>query len=258
MILKDSETLQHTPKYFQIYRDLLGLIRSGRLQPGSILPAETVLCKQYQASRGTVRRGLEELERQGLISRFPGRPTRVNVPKIPLLASGFRADIANKGHSPKTTILFMGESTGSSTVSDLLGISHGSSLYTIQRIVLADNDPVVLEYAYMPFPVDSITAEEVDAKSLLELIPAKRQMVLGKATESYTPTVLTKEEADPLRVKPGALALRDQAVVFDPTLHPIYVSIAFVRGDKAAIVTETVYNMGESTGAHRDKIVPKE
>ena len=42
---------------------------------------------------------------------------------------------------------------------------------------------------------------------------------------------------------PGDLAIKDQAVLFDSENVPLYVSTALVRGDKARILTETVFDV---------------
>jgi len=257
MIINDNDTLQHTPKYFQIYRELMEQIREGQFKPGEVIPPEFELCQIYQVSRGTVRRALSELERQGLITRLPGRPSRVSLPKIPLLSSGFRNDIVNKGHTATLSIIFLGQRPSPGAVTELLNLPNPSDVFVIQRVIAADSIPVVLEFAYIPLPVSPITQEEIETHSLLELIPSKRHMILAKAIESYTPAILTPDEAEQLGVKAGHLAMRDQAIILDINLQPIYVSVALVRGDKAAIVTETVYNVNNAGTWQRDHIAPK-
>jgi DNA-binding FadR family transcriptional regulator len=50
-------------------------LRSGRWQDGDRLPTERELCAQYRVARNTVRRALQALEEEKLISRHVGRGT---------------------------------------------------------------------------------------------------------------------------------------------------------------------------------------
>ena len=62
-----------TPVYMTIYQELRDKIVNTELLPGAILPSENDLCTQYSASRETVRKGLKELEQEGLIYSRPRR-----------------------------------------------------------------------------------------------------------------------------------------------------------------------------------------
>jgi hypothetical protein len=72
-----SPTHSNVPKYRQIYDDLLSGIRSGVFQPGERLPSEAELGKQYETSRITVAKAVNELQLKGLVTRRPGSGTHV-------------------------------------------------------------------------------------------------------------------------------------------------------------------------------------
>jgi GntR family transcriptional regulator len=236
--LDDPATMNALPKYFRIQQDLLDHIRSNRWPAGFVIPSEMSLCEQYGVSRGTIRRALGELEHMGLIERGPGRPTVVKSPKIPLLAHGFRSDIAKKGMHPGTIVLTISEEPIPMEMSALLEVPYGTKALFIHRIVTADDVPVIIESVYVIGVRDPISAEDVETTSLLELLPARCGTVLTRAVESYEPVKLTAREAQWLRTRPGALAIKDQAILFDRSEKPLYVSTALVRGDQARIVTE--------------------
>ena len=59
------------PKYHQIYLVLREQLQEGRFADG--LPGELALMRQFAVARVTVRRALELLEGEGMISREPGR-----------------------------------------------------------------------------------------------------------------------------------------------------------------------------------------
>lgn len=241
----NHDTSQHIPKYFRIQQEVLENIRSGHWPPGSAIPSEAELCAQYQVSRGTIRRALDELDRRELITRSPGKPTVVNTPKIPLLASGFRTDIAKKGMHPDTQVLNIGLTKASLEIAQLLDIPHGTMIPLVQRIILADGVPIIVESAHVGRECDPITTDEVQNTSLLELIPTKCHTILTRAVESYEPILLSSEIAQALQCQVGDLGIKDQAIVFEVNNRPLYVSTAMVRGDKARIVTETLFQVAD-------------
>src|SRR5690349_11005101 len=62
------------PKYHRIYLVLREQLHEGRFAAG--LPGELALMQQFGGARVTVRRALEQLAGEGLITREPGRGTR--------------------------------------------------------------------------------------------------------------------------------------------------------------------------------------
>lgn len=68
------------PLHRLIYQDLLSEIERKVYKPGDRLPSEAQLCERFQASRITVARAMETLQRQHLITRRPGSGTYVEAP----------------------------------------------------------------------------------------------------------------------------------------------------------------------------------
>jgi DNA-binding LacI/PurR family transcriptional regulator len=68
------------PRHRLIYEELLGEIQSGVYKPGDRLPSEAVLCERFQASRITVAKAFQSLQRDQLVTRRPGSGTYVERP----------------------------------------------------------------------------------------------------------------------------------------------------------------------------------
>lgn len=66
--------------YAVIYKNLRSRIFGGELRPGDMLPSENQLCAEYSASRETVRKGLKQLEQEGLIFSRPKIGYFVSIP----------------------------------------------------------------------------------------------------------------------------------------------------------------------------------
>jgi GntR family transcriptional regulator of arabinose operon len=65
-------------KHRQVFEYILADIESGRLKDGDRLPSESELVKQFDASRPTVARALNDLQNMGLLDRKVGSGTYVN------------------------------------------------------------------------------------------------------------------------------------------------------------------------------------
>jgi GntR family transcriptional regulator of arabinose operon len=68
------------PLYRAIYETLLEEIQSGLYPLGARLPSEALLCKRFHASRITVAKAFQSLEREHLVVRRPGSGTYVQQP----------------------------------------------------------------------------------------------------------------------------------------------------------------------------------
>src|SRR5580658_7454321 len=65
------------PKHRQVFDSLLGAIQSGASKAGDRLPSEAELGKTFHASRITIAKAVNELQRLGLVSRRAGAGTYV-------------------------------------------------------------------------------------------------------------------------------------------------------------------------------------
>ncbi|WP_158610763.1 GntR family transcriptional regulator [Micromonospora sp. BL4] len=65
------------PRYRVIADKLRERIESGVIPPGALLPAESALTSEFRASRGTVRKAIDALRKEGLAHTEHGRGTFV-------------------------------------------------------------------------------------------------------------------------------------------------------------------------------------
>jgi GntR family transcriptional regulator of arabinose operon len=74
------QTTSGIPRHRAIYEELLGEIQSGVYKPGERLPSEALLCERFDASRITVAKAFQGLQRDHLVVRRPGSGTYVESP----------------------------------------------------------------------------------------------------------------------------------------------------------------------------------
>jgi DNA-binding LacI/PurR family transcriptional regulator len=68
------------PRHRAIYEALLADIQSGVYKPGDRLPSEAALCERFDASRITVAKAFQSLQRDNLVTRRPGSGSYVERP----------------------------------------------------------------------------------------------------------------------------------------------------------------------------------
>lgn len=232
------------PKYHKTRELLLERIRVGEWKVGDEIPSEQELCALYNVSRGTLRRAVDALVRQGLLSRVQGKSTFVAKPKIPIFSKGFRADIRSSGQSANSTILYYEQRRCPDDIAHLLTLRDEPLICELSRVIEAENEPIILEHVYIPCKYgDKLTTNDLLQTSLLDLIPQACGIILKKAIESYEPTLLTLEEAHQLNAEAGNVAILDQAITFDINDEPVFVSNALIRGDRARVATEVTFTI---------------
>ncbi|WP_432134786.1 MULTISPECIES: GntR family transcriptional regulator [unclassified Streptomyces] len=64
-------------RWQEIAADLREQIRTGRLPIGARLPGERLLCEEYGAALGTIRRAIRDLKEEGLVGVLPAKGTYV-------------------------------------------------------------------------------------------------------------------------------------------------------------------------------------
>jgi GntR family phosphonate transport system transcriptional regulator len=137
----------------QIQASVEGEIRSGRRAPGSRLPTEGEFATRFGVNRHTIRRAMEELERQGLIRIEQGRGSFVaeDVVDYPLgPRTRFSEIIRAQKREPAGRILRAELVPAEGRVAELLGVRGGTRLVQVVRVSLADGRPVALGTHHFP------------------------------------------------------------------------------------------------------------
>jgi GntR family transcriptional regulator len=141
------------PKYYQISRQIIAEIRSGRLKPGMQIASENEIIREYGVSNTTARRSLQEIERAGWGIRIKGKGTFVrerNVQRSAARILGFTRNMIEAGYTPSTKILDARKVAKgySGSVNGRRYVMRGP-VYKIHRLRLADDIPMMLEVRHI-------------------------------------------------------------------------------------------------------------
>lgn len=162
---------QRGAKLYEVVIELVEqLIVSESLGPGELLPTQSVLAERAGVSLITVRRALDELEREGRVRRHQGVGTFVASPKIisrPTTTGALGNTLsAATGDSVITTqLLNLARVRPSEELAGALGCTTEDALWQVRRRRLMDRRPIMLETALIPVAL----APDLDSQSEQQL-----------------------------------------------------------------------------------------
>jgi GntR family transcriptional regulator len=223
------------PLYYQLAEKLKVLIDHS-LTPGAAIPSENDLMARYNVSRNTVRQAIDQLAKQGWVTRIQGKGTYVASERRRYLLHklvSFTEDMHRRGLQPDTRLL------GLKKIVPLLKISHALKLepteevFEVQRLRLADDEPMAISTSYIPCKLlPNITDEQMSGSSLFWLIENNAGSKLGYGERVIKPAVADDYLAEMLCVPKGApLMLVEGTTHLENDRACEYVHV-YYRGDR--------------------------
>ncbi len=232
------------PLHHQVYLDLRAALDAGEWHPGDRLPPERELAARYGCSLITVRRALSDLARERRLDRAQGRGTFVTRPPIDLDLDGtmsFTEELQQLGHDPSTRVVTARTLPAEVAVAEALEVAVGASVVHLERLRMADGEPLLLEQVFLPearFP--GLLASDLERGSLYELLTERYRTPVVRAREALEPIALPAREAHLLGVEPDRPALLIEGIAFDRSGRPVELARSFVRGDRTRYYVERV------------------
>lgn len=209
--------------YHQLLTALRERIGSGEIEVGDRLPSEAELERDYGVSRTTARRALDELRRQGVVRREPGRGTFLAGPRVRTDLGrlySFSEEIERLGHGTGARLVEKGEVGASEEVAGALGVEVGETVLYVRRLRLADELPLFVGDSYLPVERFSLLRDaDYEAVSLSRALREAAGLEVERARQWIGAVAAGESVAALLEVEPGSPVLCVER-------------IAFVRGDE--------------------------
>lgn len=230
------------PLHHQVYLDLSSALDEGEWKPGDRLPPERELASRYGCSLITVRRALSELAREMRIERTRGRGTTVLHPRLELDFGGsqsFTSEMQSRGLDPETRVVAARAEPAGEAVAHALGLNIDAPTLYLERLRLADGEPLLLEQVHLPaerFP--GLLASDLEHNSLYQLLTERYGTRVVRAREAIEPVLLRGREAKLLDQPSGRPALLVEGIAFAADGTAIEFARSFVRGDRTRYYVE--------------------
>jgi GntR family transcriptional regulator len=230
------------PLYHQVKTTLLREIEAGRWAPGDQLPTENALIERFGVSKITIRQALRDLAQMGYIRRQQGRGTFVQRPPLeegPRELTSFTGEMRGHGIAASSQVLHKGVIPAPSDVAAALQLEEDAPVFRLRRLRLADHEPMGLQTAYIAMAlVPGIDRLSFENASLYELLARHYGLEPAGARETHRAVLITREDANLLRVPPGSPGLAAQRLTRLPDGRPLEYVQSVMRGDRYQIVLE--------------------
>jgi GntR family transcriptional regulator len=224
------------PLYHQLFELLHDKITTGKWKPGNMIPTESELVNQYKVSRITIRKVLDMLAKEGLIVRERGRGTHVAFPRLEHVMTrivSFTDDMRQRGFEAGTKVLFAGLLPAPEGIARQLGIREGAELARIDRLRLADGEPMCVEQSYIVHALmPGILNHDFAARSLREVKLGEYGIRWSRARQTIQAILAPPELSHLLSIKTNAALLHIERVSFSQNDVPVEFLRVFYRADR--------------------------
>ncbi len=187
-------------QYMKIEEYIMEGIYSGKFPADYLLPTEKELCQQFNVSRMTVNKALNNIAKKGFVERVRGSGSYVKLPNVEkqsVVMSAFTEQYERKGFKVTTKLLsyqiIKTKDFSKFNLAKKLCINTNEPIHYFVRLRFGDGEPMAIQYTYVP--VSRIPAIDVNSlnKSFYEYLEKKLKLSLGNG-ESVMQVVLPTEE----------------------------------------------------------------
>ena len=245
------------PKYYIVKRAILRKIETEEYVGNELIPSERELTELFGVSRITIRRAVDELVGENYLYRIQGKGTYVKSDKIQqnlISITSCTQDVINLGMTPKRHVISSSTGVADQKRMRLLELGSNERVFTLERVYLADDDPLNHTIAYLPcklFP--GIDAYDFSQDSLYRVLEKQYGCQITTATRTIEAILAKEEIARYLQVSPGTPILHFECVTKGKMCgreRPIEYFKCCYRSDQFKFYINQV--MGGEEGARKD------
>ncbi len=214
----------YEPAYAQLANILRHQIALGAFRPGDQLPSEAQLCRTYGISPMTVRRSINLLADQGVVSTAQGRGTFVRPLELGTAVFDLQElqDLFQNGGETAVKLLDVRVVSADERTARKLEINEGDNAIYIRRLLTQQEKPIFYHRAYLVYdPTRPIVEAEMDVTSLQGLLANAGNDMLKRGLLTIEATIMNEEEARILQTSLPAAAFYLEHLFYDFEERPI-------------------------------------
>ena len=205
------------PAYMRVYKSIRSQITEKKYDVGDILPPEPELEKAFGVSRTTVRKAVDLLVREGLLSVRQGFGTQVISRKAVQNLNRFTSvseSLSKKGGSIGLKSCCMERAGASEEVARLLGVPVRTPVICIYRIKTCDGKPISISKNYILEQL--VPGWDLHARidHLYEYLKENYELTYSGCRDIISACNATFEQAQVLEVEPRTALFSVQRVCY--------------------------------------------
>ncbi|MCA9908589.1 MAG: GntR family transcriptional regulator [Anaerolineae bacterium] len=236
------------PAYAQLAAILRHQIATGKFRPGDQLPSEAQLCRLYDVSPMTVRRSINLLADQGVISTAQGRGTYVKL--LELSTANFDLtglqDLFGDEIATDVRLLDVRIVPADVRTANKLCIDVGQYVIYIRRLLTRNKKPICYHRAYLVYdPRRPIVESEMDVTSLQGLFNGSSNSLIKYGELAISATLMNEEEASILEVPVPAAAFHLGHLFYDYENKPTSWGWLICRSDQLRFTASVGIHISE-------------
>jgi GntR family transcriptional regulator len=208
------------PLYRQVKALLVGRLGDGTWPPGALLPSEIQIAAELGVSQGTVRKALDEMRGERLLTRQQGRGTFVARHDEARILFQFFKIVPDHGTAtfPESELRLVIEAPADESERQALRLGADESVLRIARVRSLSGVPAISEYLSLPARVFPGLGREVAVENnLYDLYASRFGITVAGGEERIKAVPLPAEDSALLRLPPGTpvLAIDRVAIALD-------------------------------------------
>ncbi len=175
------------PAYLKVKQRIEDEIQT--LIPNAMIKSERDLAKEYDVSRMTARKAVDELIKEGKLYRKEKVGTfvadnKLHEPVAELV--GFTSEFMSKGMKPQTKVVHYELIKVDERLAQNLEIKVGELVHNVLRLRTADDNPMTLENTYIPVSVIKELPNSVICASIYAYIDEELQLKIASGSQNVT------------------------------------------------------------------------
>jgi GntR family transcriptional regulator len=173
------------PLYLQLRDALAERIAHGEWKPGTAIPNESDLAREFGVSSGTMRKALDMMEGEHLLTRRQGRGTFVNDQSSDEMAMRFNNVRGKDGQqvTGRVRTVEMTEGKANDRERDRLALQSTDTVYRIRRVRLQGDRPFMTEEISYPAALFPGLMDTKNPSHRITVLAQQYRLLLGKAEE---------------------------------------------------------------------------
>ncbi len=179
----------NAPLYLQLKEKIIKLIEENELKVNEAIPSEPMLTIQYDLSRTTVRKAIDELVNEGYLFKVHGKGTFVDGRKVEqglVNLTSCTEDMKRMGLTSQYVMLNQEIVSATTKLRSNLNMLQEGNVFHIERVMYGNGSPVNVTKSYIPYQyVKGIETHNFEKESLYKVLNDEFDIKILGAVRSF-------------------------------------------------------------------------
>ena len=234
LLCRNRKKMRHY--IYRFIKNCKNRIENGVYKENELIPSESSLQAEFNVSRITIRRSLQDLELAGFIKIRKGKGAIVQpMRKYSDLVgvSSFSQEAREAGERPSSIILEFEETKATGIVCDYLQLEEGADIYRLKRLRLKNGRIIGMNEQFISRDTGVVIhGEELNEKTSIYALYEEQGLHIERAVETIEAVMPTPNLRKELYMDEGEPLFRRERITYDYLNRPLELSINSYKADE--------------------------